>query len=121
MDYGLDAIFRRKHMLDIVWFNPDADEPMWESCSVDACDVIEALKQYRAYDPYFDSFGFKYEEEAQAFVIDYLQASVNQYCDLYEEGDDYSREYPTADFINGRDGGWKEEAMFIINWAREEA
>lgn len=42
------------------------------------------------------------------------------YCDNgYDGFDDYVDAYWRADFIVNRDGGLKEEMMFLVNWAIE--
>ena len=120
---GMDAIRKDEYTLDFLWFNGDAEEPMWEFATVEAYDVERALQDMADNYPEFKENGFMNEDEAWFFVVDYLLAPVNQYYHKVEDGDGdgWTKDYESSDFVFGRDGGWIEEAQFIIKWFKEVA
>lgn len=114
IDTGVDAVFLpgKIHGCDwqvyILYLNENANNGNG-SFEIEVCDAWRILSLYADVHGNEEHF---FEELPDKFQGEW------KYCDNGDDGfDEYVEMYPKADFIVGRDGGTKEEMMFLVNWA----
>lgn len=123
IDYTEDAIFLSGKLhgcedeLYVVYFNPNGN--IGKGCF--EINILNADEVLANAEKVFSIREGTIWDEGNDFIVslyDEYQYEI-QCADFGTEAyEDIMKQYPSADFISGRDGDSMEEARFIINWAK---
>lgn len=115
IEAGKDAVLKCGDSVEILYLNEQANNGngSFEMVYIDNTDIIKYVNKNG--EP-------KNESEATDFIDYLLSCGRGYYCDNTEENKEEFdclayEEYPSAEFICGRDGSVEDEAKYIIEFA----